>query len=443
MDGGGLKVDAVAAELSSPDAALRETATWIAAHHPEWGADLAGFFRERLKAKDLAAEDRANLVGQVARFTATSAIQDWLAEQMRDGDADFAVRVIASAARKQVPESWYAGVTHVLDTSDPKLLEPALLAARSLPPVKKPDEKFVARLLQIGSEQHPPLIRLNALAAVPGGVSPMGGETFTFLGSHIPRDEPVAVRSLAADVLTKSSLSSEQLIELTKGMKSLAPLEVDRLLDAFAKSSDEKVGAALIEALKPPKVRSSLRIETLKPRLAKFGPNVQKEAASLYDLLNADTAKQRARLDELLTGLKEGDIRRGQAVFNSTKVACVSCHAIGYLGGTLGPDLTHIGRIRTERDLLESIVFPSASFVRSYEPMQITTKKGKTYNGLVKHESPDDVVLAISGTEEVRIARQDIDEMVPGKVSVMPAGLDQQLTRQELTDLVTFLRACK
>ena len=81
--------------------------------------------------------------------------------------------------------------------------------------------------------------------------------------------------------------------------------------------------------------------------------------------------------------------------------------------------------------------------MRSYEPIQITTKKGKVYNGLVRRETPDEVVLAISGTEDVRIARQDIDEVEPGKVSVMPAGLDQQLTPQELADLVTFLKACK
>src|SRR5262249_21140971 len=196
-------------------------------------------------------------------------------------------------------------------------------------------------------------------------------------------------------------------------------------------------------ALKAPAVRSSLREDTLKPRLAKFGPKVQKEAEALYAALKADNAKQAAKLDTLFAGLKDGDIRRGQLVFNSTKVACSSCHAIGYLGGTLGPDLTHSGKIRAERDLLESIVFPSASFVRSYEPVQITTKKGKVYNGLVRRETPDEVVLATSGTEDARIARQDIDEVQPGKVSIMPAGLDQQLKRQEPADLVAFLKACR
>src|SRR5438105_14417788 len=99
--------------------------------------------------------------------------------------------------------------------------------------------------------------------------------------------------------------------------------------------------------------------------------------------------------------MQGGDIRRGHAIFNSTKAACATCHAIGYLGGTIGPDLTHIGKIRSERDLLESIVFPSASFVRSYEPVMIATKNGKVYNGLIRKDAPDEVVLATNATEEV------------------------------------------
>jgi hypothetical protein len=52
-------------------------------------------------------------------------------------------------------------------------------------------------------------------------------------------------------------------------------------------------------------------------------------------------------------------------------------------------------------------------------------------------------VLTINATEEVRIARKDIDELTPGTISVMPSGLDQQLTKQELADLIAFLKASK
>src|SRR5207237_9423065 len=109
--------------------------------------------------------------------------------------------------------------------------------------------------------------------------------------------------------------------------------------------------------------------------------------------LDADKAAQKPRLEQLLTALQSGDVRRGQAVFQSPKAACSSCHAIGYLGGSVGPDLTHIGKIRSDRDLLESIVFPSASFVRSYEPVVLATKDGKFINGLIRRESAEEMVL--------------------------------------------------
>ena len=132
-----------------------------------------------------------------------------------------------------------------------------------------------------------------------------------------------------------------------------------------------------------------------------------------------------------------------EAVFNGTKAACSSCHAVGYLGGKVGPDLTRIGSIRTERDLLESIVFPSASFVRGYEPVLVTTKAGKVVNGVLRQDAPDEIVLATGPNEEARVARTDIEDVQPSKVSVMPAGLDQQLSPAELADLVAFLKACR
>jgi putative heme-binding domain-containing protein len=159
--------------------------------------------------------------------------------------------------------------------------------------------------------------------------------------------------------------------------------------------------------------------------------------------LDADAAKQKAHLEQLLTSLKGGDIRRGQAVFNSTKAACSSCHAIGYLGGNVGPDLTQIGKIRTERDLLESIVFPSSSIAQGFEPVVVTTKDGKFFNGLLRKDAPDEILLVTGANQEARIARDDIDDIAPSKVSVMPAGLEQQLTPRDLADLVAFLKACK
>ncbi len=118
-------------------------------------------------------------------------------------------------------------------------------------------------------------------------------------------------------------------------------------------------------------------------------------------------------------------------------------HAIDGEGGKVGPDLTRIGQIRNDRDLLESIVFPSSSFVRSYEPVAVATTEGKVFSGILKDNTPQEMILKINALEEVRIPRDRIEEVGPGTVSVMPAGLEQQLTPQDLADLIAFLRASK
>jgi putative heme-binding domain-containing protein len=109
----------------------------------------------------------------------------------------------------------------------------------------------------------------------------------------------------------------------------------------------------------------------------------------------------------------------------------------------VGPDLTTIGQVRTERDLLESTVFPSASFVRSYETVVVVTRRGEVHNGVVRKDTSEELVLATGATTEARIARADIADLQPGTTSIMPQGVDQLLTPQELADLIAFLKATK
>jgi putative membrane-bound dehydrogenase-like protein len=449
MDGGGLEPQSVAAELDTADPWMKKTAWWIASRHPEWGTTLAGVLRNHLADRNRTPSQREDLAGLLARFARAKPVRDFLAERLRDPASGrdarrIVLRAMAQANLKEVPESWIAGLTAILSEGDAQLESDAIATVRAVRISKQRPAKLVAVLLHLARNSAAPVaVRLGALAAVPGGLTEVEPSLFTFLLAQLGPEQPVSTRALAADVFEHAKLNSEQLLVLADTLKTVGPMELDRLVDAFAQSADENVGRHLLAALKISPGRAALRLEMLKPRLAKFGPSVRKQAEELFAAVDADAAKQKARLEQLLLGLRSGDVRRGQAVFQSAKAACSTCHAIGYLGGNVGPDLTHIGSIRSERDLLEAIVFPSASFVRSYEPWLVATKNGKLYNGILRKDAPDEVVLVTGANQEARIARADIDEMQPGKVSVMPAGLDQQLSPQQLADLVAFLKACK
>jgi putative heme-binding domain-containing protein len=226
-------------------------------------------------------------------------------------------------------------------------------------------------------------------------------------------------------------------------LKNAGPLELSQLLTPFEKGSTEAVGEHLLKTLKDSSAMASLSADQIQRTFAKFPDPTRDKAKEFAAALNVDSSAQNARIEEMLPKLTGGDIRRGQAIFNSQAAACSSCHAIGYLGGNVGPDLTRIGQVRTERDLLEAILYPSASFVRSYEPVVIETTNGDLHNGILKKDAADELVLTTGPGAEVRVARSEVADMRPGKVSVMPQGLDQQLTTEQLADLVAFLRATR
>ena len=138
-----------------------------------------------------------------------------------------------------------------------------------------------------------------------------------------------------------------------------------------------------------------------------------------------------------------GDAARGREIFFGRSTACSSCHTVAGQGGKVGPDLTKIGAIRKQRDLLEAIMFPSASFARGYKTWTIVTDRGRVHSGLITRETTDSLMLRRADLSEVRINRDSIEEMSESTTSVMPDGLDHRLTNQDLSDLLEYLSSLK
>jgi putative heme-binding domain-containing protein len=352
--------------------------------------------------------------------------------------------VMAQSSLREAPSVWVKSWLAVLADQEARPLWPDVLAAvRQLAPSKADLPVLQQALLALA--HHPAAnqeTRLRALAALPGKPA-MSDEALSLVLRYLPADQPVALRVLAVEALGRCRLKPEQLRQLAAVLPRCSPLEADRLLEAFAANTDDAVAAYLLDVLERADNRGALRPASIRRAVAQCSPSIQRRAENLIARLDATAAQQKEKLEKLLAALKPGDVRRGQAVFHSPKAACISCHTIGYLGGRIGPDLTRIGSLRSERDLLESIVFPSASFVQSYEPYLVATKDGRVFNGLIREDRPEDILLITGPDQQVRIRREDIEEIQPSKVSIMPSGFDQQLTLDELSDLIAFLKSCK
>ncbi len=427
----------------------QSTARWVANRHSDWGSSFAEFFKKQIMAPHSSPKARAELARFVADLSASTEVQTLIAQVATDSTAPLAPRLLVLdsmtlANLKVAPEAWTHAVTTLLSSQTPELLTPSLKAARWLTGHKCTNAALNTALLDIGrNTQLAPNPRLSALSAIAGGLPELSPALFAFLLSELEPSHAVLHKKMASEILIRTRLTEEQFKLLSVRIAEVSPMELTTLLGAFDSSTNESVVLQLLESLRRSKSLASLRPEHLKPRFTKLSTAVQTQRDALVASLTVDASQQKSRLETLLSQTKGGDVRRGQAIFNSTKAACSTCHSIGYLGGEVGPDLTSIGTIRTEMDLLESIVFPSASFVRSYEPVRVTTQQGDDFLGIVQSDNPEMMVLVTGPETEVRINRSDITDVRPGPISLMPQGLDQQLSTPELADLLAFLKNTK
>ena len=446
MRGDALTSTTVVPLLDARESGLRETAWWIAERHPDWGEALAGYFGARLANLPAGGEERALLERRLAQFAATPAIQARLASVATDGDARGRALVLSAMARarlKTLPQVWAAPIASLLTAGEDRTAELALAVLRASPPAPSDAPVIEAALVGVGRDaKRPVALRVEALAAVSGGLPRVEPEVFTVLQKALAPSEPVALRMKAASCFERARLDEAQLLALTAAIPTAGPMELPRLLPAFDRSGDPMIGMALLDALSLAKGRSNVSPELLRPRLKAYPEPVRQRGEALLATWRSDAARQARELAEMLAGLRGGDHVRGQMLFNSPKAACNACHAIGYRGGTIGPDLTAIGQIRSERDLLEAIVFPNASFARGFESVVVTTTAGEAVTGVLKSEG-DAIVLVLVDGQERSIPRADVADMQPGAISLMPAGFAEQLSRQELADLLAFLKGTR
>jgi putative membrane-bound dehydrogenase-like protein len=438
------------------DDSLRHTSWWILRKHPELADSFIDFFKARL-GRDInvfstdamaAYEEEGMLHAFLGAMTENPKIREMVTQLLNDPKlssrtATDVFSIIRESRLKQTPDEWFDAIIGFLhrNRGDHKSIMIATFELEKLKPGKNGyPQKYIDTIVELGSKDVE--ITHNIFFALPSQIWTPTDQIFLARMNGLLHIEPIRA-DISFRLLEKFKLKDSQFEALVSVLPLLQHASMGRVLTLFDRTRSEAVGLALVKALNTPEMRAKIRTEQIKPILDKYPEAVKAEAAKLYAELDKARAGEIAKFESLVKELPPGDIRRGQVVFHSQKANCKACHTIGYVGGKVGPDLTKIGGIRTDRDLLESIVFPSASFVRSYEPVRVNTKDGRTLNGNIKSDRPDEVILVVAADQEVRIARDNIEEIVPGQLSVMPSGLDQQISKQELADLVAFLKANK
>jgi uncharacterized repeat protein (TIGR03806 family) len=138
--------------------------------------------------------------------------------------------------------------------------------------------------------------------------------------------------------------------------------------------------------------------------------------------------------------VKEGrSLDAGRAVFRQT--GCNQCHRFDGEGGTVGPDLTGIGKRLPPQDLLESILLPSKIISEGYATTQIETKSGDVITGRVERESDRELVVRplLASDTTVTIRKSDVRERSLSQVSNMPTGILNTLEEAQILDLLAYL----
>ena len=122
--------------------------------------------------------------------------------------------------------------------------------------------------------------------------------------------------------------------------------------------------------------------------------------------------------------------------------SCVGCHKMNGKGANVGPDLTKLDPKYSPTDILEHILDPSKKIDEKYQSNLFVLVSGKVVTGLIVKEDAGsfDVVDNPTAPEKIRtIAKSDIDEREASKISIMPQGVLNKLTREEILDLLAFV----
>jgi putative heme-binding domain-containing protein len=250
------------------------------------------------------------------------------------------------------------------------------------------------------------------------------------LGPRQPIDlQTAAVRTIAA------AEGPEVVPVLLQQWPGYTPRMQAAVLDAVCARQD--CLPALLDAIEKKVVEpSSLPPPRQMQLLENPDAGIRKRAKALLAnrITNADRKKVLERYQTSLT-LKR-DTRRGREVFEQQ---CMKCHQLNGRGFAVGPDLA-AAQNRPDESLLIDILDPSSTITVGYRAYLVVTRNGKTYTGMLAAETATSLTLRREKGEQDVILRRDIDQMTASSKSLMPEGVEKEITPQDMANLIGYLR---
>jgi len=168
-------------------------------------------------------------------------------------------------------------------------------------------------------------------------------------------------------------------------------------------------------------------------------PNLNHQLAELWGDVRVSTAEKRSLIDRFKSqitpkALAQARLTQGRALFQKN---CANCHVLYGAGRKVGPDLTGSNRKNLDY-LLENIIDPSASVGSDFRAWVVVLDDGRVLNGVVTDQTERTVTLQ-TAQEPITLDRKTINQMEHTSNSLMPDGMLQNLSDEQVCDLVSYL----
>ena len=273
-------------------------------------------------------------------------------------------------------------------------------------------------------------LRQQAIALLEFAPEELAGPTLLAIVEN-EVDQSLRVRAVAA---LSAQASAETAAALLASLPEQTPAVRRAMLEALL-ASPQRV-TLLLDSIAEGKLRATELDPLQAGRLVKH-PDAKLRARAaelLAAALPADRSKVLAEYREALE--LKADPEHGRAIFKKT---CTACHRIGSLGVDVAPSIAD-SRTKTPEQLLIDILQPSKAIDNNYVSYSVVTADGQTLVGIIAAETASSVTLKMPENKVVSLLRSEIEELRSNGISLMPDGLERDLSKQDMADLISFIK---